>query len=176
MLRTVMPVRRASSPIVILPSGVFGRLGLGLSRPWYGGESSSLAVWVQREALPVHLPSRIRAEERDRLGDVLGRGEGREVLAGIFLPHARSQQGVDDDDVGGGAAGLEAVGEGEGPGLGGRLRGGVGGVGVRGRLWLLGRDEHEAPVRARGQLVVEGAGGVMDAADEEGGAQIPVCQ
>ena len=70
--------------------------------------------------------------------------------------------------------GGEAVGEGEGPGLGGRLGRGVGGVGVGGRLGLLGGDEDEAAVGGGDELVVEGAGGVLDGADQEVVQEVPV--
>src|SRR5215216_6154597 len=98
---------------------------------------------MEREALAVHAGRRAGGEEGDRLGEVLGRGEGGALGLGTLLAHPRCLDRVDDDDVGGGAGAGEGVGEREGPGLGGGLGGGVGGVGVLGALGGGGGDEDE---------------------------------
>src|SRR5215213_10851079 len=122
MLRTVMPVRSASSLIVISPTSALAMISRSTLRD---GRSARR----KREALAVHLRGGVGAEEGERLGDVLCGREGRELLAGALLAHPRGQDRVDDDDVGGRAAPLgEAVGEGQGPGLRRRLRGRIGGV------------------------------------------------
>src|SRR5262245_22834357 len=111
MLRTVMPVRSASCLIVISPSAA-----LAIIRPLYVTRPASARG--QRQALPVHVRGGVGAEEGERVGDVLGWREGRELLAGILLAHPRGQDRVDDDDVRGGARPRESVREGERPGLG----------------------------------------------------------
>src|SRR5215218_3384219 len=122
---------------------------------------------VEREALAVHAARGVRAEEGDRLRQVLGGGEGGALGLGVLLAQAGGLDRVDDDDVGGGAGAGEGVGAGEGPGLGGGLGGGVGGVGVLGVLRGGGGDEDEAAVVAPGQGGVEGAAGVLEGADQE---------
>ncbi len=111
------------------------RMGRRSSCRWRSRGPSSR---VQREPLAVHPPTLVRAEERDRLGEVLGRGEGRICLLGVGLAHLRGEDRVDDDDVGGGAGALEAVGESQGPGLRRSLGRGVDRVVVGGLLGLLG--------------------------------------
>src|SRR4051794_26290477 len=108
MLRTVIPVRSASSRIVISPFA-----NLSISGP------------AQRQAPAVHLGGGIGADKGDRVGEVLGWSERRELLARVLLAHPRGEDRVDDDDVGGRMRALEAVGVRQGPGLGGRLGRGV---------------------------------------------------
>ncbi len=129
---------------------------------------------VSASRCPFIFPAASGAEEPDRLGDVLGRREGGEVLIRALLSHPRGEDRVDDDHVGGRGGAFEAVGKGQGPGLGGGLRGRVGRVRVGGRLSLLGGDEDEAAVLAGEQRVVEGTRRVLHGADQQVVQQVPV--
>src|ERR1044071_6643235 len=88
----------------------------------------------------------VGAKKGDRRADVLGRSERREVPIGALLFHLPGENCVDDDDVRRRLGAGEAVGEGKRPSLGGSLGRGVGSVGIRWRLRLLGGDEDEAAV------------------------------
>ena len=142
MLRTVIPVRSASCLIVISPSAALRHhRPLNVTRR---GPSARSAAGAGRSSSRRHRSRGRRSPRR-----CARRGERGELLARALLAHPRRQDRVDDDDVGGGGAPGEAVGERQRPGLGRGLGGGVGGVRVGGRLRLLGRDEDEAAAPAR---------------------------
>src|SRR5262245_47945276 len=153
-----------------LPTELSGRALTVARDP--GGDGSG----VQGEALAVHAGRGIGTEEGDRVGEVLGGSEAGTGLVGVGFADLGSLDGVDDDDVGGCARAHEGVREREGPGLGRRLGGGVGRVGVLGHLRGGGGDQDEAAVLAAGQGGVEGAGGELEGADEQAVEEVVVGQ
>ena len=133
------------------------------------GGASRVPLTGERRRLPFILRGGVGAEEGDRVGDVLGRGEGLERLVGVLLAHLRGEDRVDDDDVRGRRrlASRKRVGERQRPRLGRRLGRAVGGVGAVGLCACDEETRTKRPCSLARERVVEGAGGVDHGADQQ---------
>ena len=168
MLRTVIPVRSRQLPdrhlarrrlaSAALSDGSTQRMVSGSRWPFISAAASE-----QRKAIAV--------------GEVLGGREGRELLAGALLAHPRREDRVDDDDVGGRAAELES--RRRAPGSRPRRRPWP----RRRRRWCWSapapawrRRGRSGPCSRGDERVVEGAGRVLDGADQQLVQQVPVLE